>query len=130
MVHLLFIGFGGTIGAILRYIISKKISLSLNYIFPWGTFVVNIIGAFLIGFLYSFFQDIVISKDIRSFLTIGVLGAFTTFSTYSLETINLLKEGEYVLSIFNILLNNGVCLVMTFSGIAGGKLVIKLLLGR
>jgi len=127
MKHLIAIALGGSIGAVLRYLASKNIQSIYNQIFPLGTIFVNVIGSFIIGFLFYLFENVIVSRDIRSFLTIGFLGAFTTFSTYSLETINLLKDGEIKLGILNFLLNNLICFIMVVLGMLTSRLLIKII---
>ncbi|MGM0367527.1 MAG: fluoride efflux transporter CrcB [Actinomycetota bacterium] len=83
---------GSGIGALLRYLVSGVIQKSTSGIFPAGTLAVNIIGALLIGFLWELFQNIIIPTNIRMFIFIGLFGAFTTFSTFSLETSNLIRK--------------------------------------
>ena len=127
MKHLLFIALGGGIGAASRYLISKNIQELSNQLIPFGTLFVNATGSFLIGFFFYFFDNVIISRDIRSLITIGFLGAYTTFSTYSLETINLFKDGEIKLGITNFLLNNLICLVMVVLGFLTSKFIIKII---
>ncbi len=125
MYHILFIALGGCLGAISRYFISKLISQSINNIFPWGTLIINLTGSFLIGFFFDFFDKFLISRNTRSFISIGFLGAYTTFSTYTLESINLFKEGEYKLFFINILLSNILGLGMVIAGIFTSKFIFK-----
>lgn len=127
MKHLLFIALGGSLGATFRYLISKNIQSVFNTTLPIGTLFVNAGGSFLIGFVFYFFDYVIISRDIKSFLTIGFLGAFTTFSTYSLETINLFRDGEIKLGITNLLLNNILCLVMVILGIITSRFIFKII---
>lgn len=127
MKHLFAIALGGSIGAVFRYLVSKNIQSIYNQILPLGTLSVNVIGSFLIGFLFFLFDTVIVSRDTRSFLTIGILGAFTTFSTYSLETINLFKDGEIKLGISNLVLNNLFCLIMVFLGMIASKFVLKMI---
>jgi fluoride exporter len=123
--HLFFIALGGGLGASLRYLTSKSVQSLFNQLFPYGTLCVNICGSFLIGFLFFLFDHVIVPRDIRSFLTIGFLGAFTTFSTYSLETINLLQEGDIKLGIMNIVVNNVLCLLMVITGLGAARLLLK-----
>ena len=104
MDRILLVGMGGFLGALLRYWIGGAVqNWSRSVQFPYGTLAVNLIGCLTIGLL-SYLADTrgVLSTEARSFLMIGLLGAFTTFSTFSNETINLLRDGENVLSLLNI----------------------------
>lgn len=127
MKHLLFIALGGSIGAACRYLISKNIQELSHQLIPFGTLFVNATGSFLIGFFFYFFDNVIVSRDIRSLLTIGFLGAYTTFSTYSLETINLFRDGEIKLGITNFLLNNIICLIMVILGFLTSRFIIKIM---
>lgn len=91
-IRLLYVIIGGGLGALLRYLLSGIIQKQSASLFPYGTLVVNLIGALLIGFLWELFQNITVSTNIRVFIFMGIIGAFTTFSTFSLETFNLLKD--------------------------------------
>ncbi len=115
---LFFVGLGGAIGAITRYIIS------INFInngqqFPWGTFIANIIGAFIIACLYvvivekSFFSSH-LSDPLRQLLVVGFLGALTTFSSFSLESVLLFNNNHYQLAITYIISTLVCCLAITF----------------
>jgi len=112
---------GGCVGALLRYWISGLTYRFVDGGFPWGTLVVNLLGCFLIGFLWVIFERTIFPPNARDFLFIGLLGALTTFSTFGFETVNLLRDGEFVLALGNILLNNllGIGLVLTGMALAG-----------
>ncbi len=121
MSKLLLVGIGGFIGACLRYIISGIAYKYLGSNFPWGTLLVNLIGAFAIGFFWQSFENIISSTNLNLFILIGMVGAFTTFSTYSLETINLLKNNDITFALLNILATNILSLVFVFVGIVVSK---------
>ena len=123
---LLYIAFGGAIGALLRYGISGIPHRYLNGTFPWGTLTVNLLGSFIIGFLWGTFERTTVSPNIKTFLFIGILGAFTTFSTYSLESLNLLRDGEIKLALTNILISNIGFIVLCFLGFASSRYVANL----
>lgn len=104
LVKILWIGCGGFIGTILRYAVSGVIqNVSNSVSFPFGTLGVNIIGCYLIG-LCSYLAETrsVFSADIRMFLMVGVLGAFTTYSTFANETIDILHSRETLLAMSNV----------------------------
>ncbi len=102
----------------LRYVISGIAYRAFGSTFPWGTLCVNLMGAFFIGFLWAFFEKVLVPASVSHFLLVGLLGALTTFSTYSLETFNLLRDGEVQLALTNILLNNLLSIVLVFVGMA------------
>lgn len=126
MKHLFFIALGGSLGAVLRYNISKFLPGVINTVFPVGTLAVNIIGCFFIGFFYDIFDKIIINIDYKSFVTIGFLGALTTFSTYSLETINLFRDGELKMGVLNVFFSNILGIIFVVLGIFSSRIVLKI----
>ncbi|MCA1958902.1 MAG: fluoride efflux transporter CrcB [Nitrospira sp.] len=104
MIKLLLIGTGGFVGSILRYLISGAVqTASQSIAFPYGTLAVNVIGCFLIGFLSELAEGRgLFSPDARAFLIVGILGGFTTFSTFGNETMNLLRDGEWAMALLNV----------------------------
>lgn len=92
--------------------------------FPYGTFAVNIIGAFLIGFLMeTAVRSTAIPQNLRVALTIGFLGGLTTFSTFSYETFRLLEDGEFAVATINVLASVVVCLLCTWVGIVAARYI-------
>lgn len=90
---------GGGIGAALRYWISGVVPRHLGSAFPYGILIVNLAGCLLIGFLMTWLEDrFLIAPALRTFLIIGILGGFTTFSTFSYETIALVRDAQYFLA--------------------------------
>ena len=112
---LLAIGTGGFIGAILRFIISTWTQKLFSPLFPIGTLAVNIIGSFIIGFMALYFEN-VISPHQKALIITGMLGALTTFSTFSLETVTMLQEGLWGRAFGNITLNTFLCILATITG--------------
>ncbi|MBT4090500.1 MAG: fluoride efflux transporter CrcB [Deltaproteobacteria bacterium] len=122
MYNILVIGIGGFFGAISRFIISKQMALLLGDDFPYGTLLVNAVGSFLLGFLSRYLMEhFVVSELVRVSLLIGFLGAFTTFSTFSYESIMLLQEGDFIKAGVNILSNILLCLILCFVGFQFAK---------
>ncbi len=118
MQNLLAIGAGGAIGAIIRYGIAVGTAtfISLNNGFPLGTFLANMLGAFVMGFLYQTYLQTTVQNDaIRLFLTTGLLGALTTFSTFALEAVNLYRAGNGGMALFYLLISN-ICGVLVLWG--------------
>jgi len=124
---LLYVVLGGGLGALLRYLASGLVQRNSAGVFPYGTMAVNLAGALMIGILWELFQNITISTNARLFVFMGLLGAFTTFSTFSLETMNLVKDREYIQAVVNVAVSNISCLVLVFSGSALVRLLIRLI---
>lgn len=116
MMKLLYIAFGGAIGAVTRYGISGIVQNVVVGDFPWGTLCVNTVGSFMIGLFWGLSELTSISPVTRLFFTIGFLGSFTTFSTFSLETFGLLRDRETMLGLMNVGLNNLLAIVFVFAG--------------
>ena len=122
--RLFFVGLGGLIGTVARYWLSGVIARRYGETFPFGTLVVNALGCFLIGFLFYFFYDRALtSPTSRTVVFIGLLGGFTTFSSYGLQTFTLLKDGEMFLALANILASNVICLVLVWLGYTLAKVI-------
>ena len=111
----LIVALGSAIGGVLRYWLSNVVYNFLPATFPFGTMLVNFAGSFIIGAIMFGLNDRgLISQDLRLFLTVGFCGGFTTFSTFSFETVNLLRNSEYILAGLNIGLSITICLAATF----------------
>jgi len=120
----LYIGAGGFIGSVCRYGLASMLYRVLGDRFPYGTFTVNVIGCFTIGLLMTLFEERwLVQPDVRLFLTVGILGGFTTFSTFSYETIEILRAGNFSVGFINILGSILFCLGATWAGSIVGKLV-------
>ena len=111
MLPILYIGLGGFLGSISRFLVAKYTTNFLGT-FPIGTLLVNVTGSFIIAFIsYSVLFGKNISPDFRNFATIGFIGAYTTMSTFSFETMRFLDQGEYGYFALNLFLNISLCLI-------------------
>ncbi len=118
MRQVLAIAAGGAIGSLLRYWVSSGTHAVLGRGFPYGTLTVNILGSLLMGFLYIWLLDRVAAGPVlRAFLLIGVLGGFTTFSSFSIESLNLIEAGQMLKALINVLLSVTVCIAAAGLGV-------------
>ena len=118
------VAIGGAIGSVLRYLIQAQSMHWFGASFPYGTLIVNVVGSLLIGFLsFLFLERITVSEEVRFAILVGVLGGFTTFSTFSLETFNYIQQGDYMIAIGNVFLSVSLCLLACFLGITLARLV-------
>lgn len=127
MGKLFYILAGGALGALSRYALSGLSHKLIESTFPIGTLTVNLAGSFIIGLLFGLTEFVDLSSNIRAFLFIGILGSFTTFSTYTLETLNLFKDGEIKTAFFNILYHNVFGLILVFMGFFAARALIKII---
>ena len=127
MFKFLSIALGGAAGAILRYGVSGLISRSFSGGFPLGTLTVNLIGSFLIGLLWGVLEIVTISQNVRLFIFIGLLGSFTTFSTFSLENFSMLRDGEYWLVLCNVALSVVLGVMFVFIGFFVSRFTLDIL---
>lgn len=123
MNQLIAVALGGSFGAVLRFLISSGIYHWLGRGFPYGTLAVNIIGSFLIGLLTEalVLQRIAISMEYRAAILVGFLGSFTTFSTFSLETLYLLEQGNLYKALLNVLISVCTCVFVVWLGLLSGR---------
>ena len=122
MLTYFWIGLGSALGGMGRYWCSGVVARSFGETFPWGTIVVNVSGSLLIGFLATLMSPdgrLLVPPDARVFLTIGLCGGYTTFSSFSLQTLNLVRDGEWLWATANIVLSVTVCLVAVWLGHIG-----------
>lgn len=116
--QVLYIGLFGALGCVSRYLISGWVYTLAGRALPYGTLAVNVIGSFLLGLLMETgLRSTMLSPELRIGLAVGFMGGFTTFSTFSLETMRLFEEGSYWQAGSNILLNVLVCLLFAALGI-------------
>jgi CrcB protein len=115
---LLAVGAGGALGSIARYLMTLAIQRLAGANFPAGTVAVNVLGSFAIGLLYVWLVERDASPMLRALLMVGLLGGFTTFSSFSLETVTLMMQASYGRAALNVLLSVGLCIGGTMLGIA------------
>ncbi|MBQ3427458.1 MAG: fluoride efflux transporter CrcB [Clostridia bacterium] len=113
MTGFIFVGFGGALGAMLRYAISL---VPYKNTFPMPTLIINIIGALLIGYITGLAVKKNLSSDVILFLKTGLCGGFTTFSTFSLEAYNLFQSGSYACAVLYLLLSVIGCIIGVWCG--------------
>jgi len=122
LMQYLVIGLGGALGSMLRFGVGSLIDSNVQktgYLFPWGTIVVNITGCFVIGFIYTISTGegrLLLSPLTRNFITIGILGGYTTFSSFSWQTLVLAQSGQRWEAAANVLISVVLCLVGVWLG--------------
>ena len=120
--QLIYIGIFGGLGCIARFLVSTWSYQFLGRSLPYGTLVVNVVGSFLLALLMTFsLRSALFTAELRVALSVGFLGGFTTFSTFSYETVRLLEEGSVWQAGANILLNAGLCLLFALLGMLAAR---------
>lgn len=119
---IILVAIGGGIGSILRYLTSVTANKYFPGLFPWGTFIVNVLGCFLIGLLIGLFdRQQIANQDFRYLLVTGFCGGFTTFSTFAAENIGLFQSGNHLAAFLYTAFSVIICLAATW----GGLLLLK-----
>jgi CrcB protein len=122
----LFICLGGAIGTGLRYLTANLAVRWLGADFPYGTLIVNVVGSFLIGLIQQVgATSLLIPETTRLFLTVGIMGGLTTYSSFSYETLRLAQIGAWSQAWINVLVTTAVCLGVCFLGIVVGRMIVE-----
>ena len=120
---IMIVGLGGFIGTVARFLISRYFQVNVTSVFPWSTFIVNIVGCLLIGLIYGISEKgEVFSPEIRLFLTVGICGGFTTFSTFSNDAFLLARDQDW----FRFALYTSLSLFIGLLAVYIGRFIIKL----
>src|SRR6476661_6059404 len=120
----IFIALAGLVGTLIRYWLAGFVSRQYGETFPWGTLVVNLAGSFIAGAIYHLAEERpLISPTLRTIIVIGLLGGFTTFSSYGLQTFTLLRDGQIGLATLNVAVSNVLGLFMVWIGYVAFKLI-------
>ena len=124
MLRILLVGLAGLAGTLCRYWLSGAVSRRYGEAFPFGTFAVNLLGCFAAGLLFHFMQERqTLSETARAAVFVGLLGGFTTFSSYGLQTFTLLREGQLGMAALNVVASNLLGLLLVFAGYATAKVL-------
>lgn len=124
MIKIILLLTGGAIGTLARYSLSGLAQKLIVGTFPLGTLVVNMVGSFIIGFLWGLWEDSQIQSNTRTFIFVGVLGGFTTFSSFMLESLNLFRDGDTKMALLNILTHNILGIILVFLGFIAAKGIV------
>jgi CrcB protein len=119
------VAFGGAIGSVARFWITGAMAAVTGPRFPWGTLLINVIGSFVIGLVAGLTltpQRVAWHPDVRIFLMTGICGGFTTFSAFSLQSLELLQGGEVMAAIFYMVSSVALCLAGVWAGVALARL--------
>ena len=119
MIGYLWIGLGGALGSIARAWLALAVARITGPQFPWGTILINIVGSFVIGFFGTLTANdnrFAVSADIRAFIMVGICGGFTTFSSFSLQTLELARDGRVAQALGNIGMSVVLCLLAVTAG--------------
>ena len=115
----LVVALGGALGTISRYFVSGAVANAFGETFPWGTLIVNVVGSFIIGFFWTLSAPdgrLFVSGSTRQFVMTGFCGGFTTFSSFSLQTMNLIRDGEWLAAGGNVLGSVTLCMIFVWLG--------------
>jgi CrcB protein len=122
LLQILAIAGGGAIGAVARFLVSTGVYRLMGRDFPWGTLAVNLFGSFAMGLLFVLLLErSLIAPEVRAAILVGFLGSFTTFSTFSLETLTLVEQGEELRALLNVAASVLLCVAACWAGIIAAR---------
>jgi CrcB protein len=121
MKEMLWIGLGGFLGANARYLLGLWVAARVGTTFPYGTFVINVTGSFVLGVVMGLLDAHVLAPAVRLSLAIGFIGAYTTFSTFTYETLRLIEDGSVLLAGANVVGSVVVGMLAAVAGLAAGR---------
>lgn len=121
--NVLLVAIGAAIGGVARYLIGGWLASLLGPDFPWGTVFVNVTGSFVIGVVLILVQGGALPAGARPFVAVGILGGYTTFSTYSYETLELIIDGNYEVAVINVFVQLVLGLIGVYLGVVLGRLI-------
>lgn len=125
MMNLLLVAIGGAVGSVCRYLTGLWMTRLFGPAFPWGTLTVNVVGSFAIGFLTELVaRKLNASMEMRLLIVVGFLGGFTTFSSFSLDTMALMERGATVAAFSYVLISVVISLLAAFGGLSVGRAVL------
>ncbi len=121
--NVLLVAIGAAVGGVARYLIGGWLASLLGPDFPWGTVFVNVTGSFVIGVVLVLVQGGALPAGARPFVAVGILGGYTTFSTYSYETLELMTDGNYGVAVINVFVQLVLGLIGVYLGVVLGRLI-------
>lgn len=133
MLTYLWIAIGSALGGMSRYAVSRAVALRYGETFPWGTLLVNITGSFVIGLIAAIIgpdSRVVVSPNVRNFLLVGICGGYTTFSSFSFQTLELIRNRDFAEAGGNVLLSVAACLAAVAIGFIAGSALGNARFGR
>jgi CrcB protein len=117
---------GSALGGVLRYLLDGVVARTIGQTYPWGTLLINVLGSLLIGFIFTVSGPdgrLLLTPFVRQSVMVGILGGFTTFSAFSLQTLNLVRLGEWGAAVTYVLLSVGLALVAVWLGATAGEIL-------